>query len=166
MPDQISLDKRLKNIRAVVLDVDGVLTNGQLIYDSSGNEYKSFSVLDGLGIKKLMAIGIQVAIVTGRESNIVARRAKELGIEHVYQDVSAKDEVLNALVGTLGIPSVETLYIGDDEPDMPAMRIVGVAVAVANAVDAVKTIADYVTEKPGGEGAVREVCERLLAARL
>lgn len=160
-----TLDERLREIQIVVLDVDGVLTDGKLMFDSNGTEYKSFNVLDGYGLRKLMDEGITVAIITGRKSEIVSRRAAELGIEHVVQGVSAKDAALLSILDTLQLQSHQALYIGDDEPDLPAMALVGIRVAVANAIEKVKKIADLVTTKSGGEGAVREVCERLLAAR-
>ena len=166
MANEQDLDDRLKHIRVVVLDVDGVLTDGKLTFDAQGNEYKSFSVLDGFGLRKLKEQGIEIAIITGRSSTIVAQRAAELGIQHVHQGVAAKDVALHSILDALQLQSDQVLYVGDDEPDIPAMQLVGVAVAVANAMGSVKEIADFVTQKSGGEGAVREVCERLLAARL
>ena len=160
-----SLHDRLRRVRLVVLDVDGVLTNGQLTFDSSGTEYKTFNVHDGFGLRKLQRVNVAIGIITGRTSPIVASRARELDIVHVVQGSTDKATSFFNLVNELGLSADQTLFVGDDEPDLPAMRMAGLAVAVANAVEVVKLHADWVTERSGGEGAVREVCDRLFVAR-
>ena len=152
---------RLSLIRLVVLDVDGVLTNGQLTFDSNGTEYKTFNVQDGYGLRKLQHADVTIGIITGRDSSIVAARARELDIQHVVQGANNKAEALSVLMNELNLTAEQTLYMGDDEPDLPAMQMSGVSVAVANAVEVVRERADWVTTRNGGEGAVREVCDRL-----
>ncbi|MCE2407681.1 MAG: HAD-IIIA family hydrolase [Pseudomonadales bacterium] len=152
---------RLSLIRLVVLDVDGVLTNGQLTFDSNGTEYKTFNVQDGYGLRKLQHADVTIGIITGRDSSIVAARARELDIQHVVQGANNKAEALSVLLNELNLTAEQTLYMGDDEPDLPAMQMSGVSVAVANAVEVVRERADWVTTRNGGEGAVREVCDRL-----
>lgn len=151
----------LRRIRLVVLDVDGVLTNGQLTFDSNGTEYKTFNVQDGYGLRKLQQADVTIGIITGRDSSIVAARARELDIQHVVQGANNKAEALSKLLSELNLTAEQTLYMGDDEPDLPAMQMSGVSVAVANAVEVVREHADWVTTRCGGEGAVREVCDRL-----
>ncbi len=151
----------LRRIRLVVLDVDGVLTNGQLTFDSNGTEYKSFNVQDGYGLRKLQQADVTIGIITGRDSSIVAARARELDIQHVVQGANNKADALSKLLSELNLTAEQTLYMGDDEPDLPAMQMSGVSVAVANAVEVVREHADWVTTRCGGEGAVREVCDRL-----
>ena len=159
-----ALGNRLRRIRLVVLDVDGVLTNGQLTFDSNGTEYKTFNVHDGYGLRKLQEANVTIGIITGRESPIVATRASELDIRHVIQGATDKGESLSNLLNELKFTAEQSLFVGDDEPDLPAMRLAGISVAVANAVDVVKEHADWVTVRNGGEGAVREVCDRLYVA--
>lgn len=159
-----TLHDHLRRIRLVALDVDGVLTNGDLTFDANGVEYKTFNVHDGHGLRKLRQVNVTVGIITGRESPIVEARARELDIEHVVQGAENKAESLSILISELNLTSDQSLFVGDDEPDLPAMRLAGVSVAVANAVDVVKEHADWVTIRNGGEGAVREVCDRLFIA--
>ena len=161
MPDIESLLERLRRIRLVVLDVDGVLTSGDLMFDSEGTEYKTFNVHDGHGLRKLQKMNVGIGIITGRDSPIVTTRARELDITHVLQSATDKGETLSNLLSALELTPEQTLFVGDDEPDLPAMRLAGVSVAVANAVEVVKEQADWVTIRNGGEGAVREVCDRL-----
>lgn len=164
MPNSESLCDRLRRIRLVALDVDGVLTNGELTFDSNGAESKTFNVHDGYGLRKLQQADVTIGIITGRESSIVANRAHELGITHVLQGVTDKGEALSNLMSELKLFAEQTLFVGDDEPDLPAMHLAGVSVAVANAMDVVKQQADWVTVRNGGEGAIREVCDRLYVA--
>ena len=164
MRNSDSLLDRLRRIRLVVLDVDGVLTNGQLTFDSSGTEYKTFNVQDGYGLRKLQRVNVAIGIITGRSSPIVASRARELDIPHVVQGSTDKAESLSNLLRELQLSEEQTLFMGDDEPDLPAMRLAGLSVAVANAVEVVKEQADWVTNRSGGEGAVREVCDRIYVA--
>ena len=149
----------------LVLDVDGVLTDGGLYVDDKGQPSKKFNVKDGLGIKLAQRFGIQVAILTGKTSNVVDHRAKELGIEHVIQGSKDKGADIKALCETTGIPIQHAAMIGDDLPDLPAFAVVGFKIAVGDAVDELKAAADFVTTKAGGRGAVREAIEHLLKAQ-
>lgn len=152
----------LSKIKLLLLDVDGVLTDGRITYDSEGGESKSFDVKDGHGLKLLQRAGIRVGIITGRQSAIVARRAEELGIELVYQGAKDKSLPFNEIMQKLALAPEEIAYVGDDIVDLPVMRKVGFAATVADAVDDVKPFADMVTKLPGGRGAVREICEFIL----
>lgn len=154
--------QRLRRIRLLLLDVDGVLTDGRIIYDAQGVETKAFDVKDGHGLKLLQRAGVQVGIITGRSSEVVNVRARELGIDIVYQ--GAKDKLLpfQEILQTLRLAADEVAYMGDDLPDLPVLRRAGWAVAPVDAVDEVKPYVHYVTRRPGGRGAVREVCDLLL----
>lgn len=156
------MDERLKKIRLLLLDVDGVMTDGRIIFDSNGVESKFFNVKDGHGIKMLQRAGIRVGIITGRQSAVVDRRAQELGIELVYQ--GAKDKLVPFLeiLQKTGLTAEQIAYLGDDLPDLPVLRRVGFAATVADALDDVKPCAHYITRCSGGRGAVREVCDLLL----
>ena len=149
-------------IKLLLLDVDGVMTDGRITYDNDGGELKSFDVKDGHGLKLLQRAGIEIGIITGRQSEVVARRAAELGIELVYQGVKDKLVPFNEILEKLRISPEEVAYVGDDVVDLPVMRRVGFAVTVADAVEDVKPFADLVTTRDGGRGAVREVCDFLL----
>ena len=164
MASSETLHDRLCRIRLIALDVDGVLTNGDLTFDSSGTEYKTFNVHDGFGLRKLKQVQVTIGIITGRESPIVEARARELDITHVVQGAENKAEALSILLSELNLTADQSLFVGDDEPDLPAMHLAGISVAVANAVDVVKEHADWVTIRNGGDGAVREVCDRLFVA--
>ena len=163
------LDDRVKDraakIKLLMMDVDGVLTGGQIILDNEGNELKAFHVRDGHGIKMAMRAGITIAIITGRESKVVLVRAKELGIDEVHQKSFDKLETYTDLLSRLGMAEEEAAYVGDDIVDIPVMRRVGLAVAVADAEEYVKQEAHAVTLRRGGEGAVREVVDFILGAR-
>ncbi|MDH3455169.1 MAG: HAD-IIIA family hydrolase [Desulfuromonadales bacterium] len=152
----------LAKIKLLLLDVDGVMTDGRIIYDNDGGETKAFDVKDGHGLKLLQRAGIRVGIITGRQSAIVAKRAAELGIELVYQGAKDKSLPFNEIMQTLALKPEEIAYVGDDIVDLPVMRKVGFAATVADAVDDVKPFADLVTKRPGGRGAVREICDFLL----
>lgn len=151
----------MSTIKLAIFDVDGVLTNGQLFF-FPGGEGKAFHVHDGLGMKKLMTNGVEVAIITKRESQAVTDRMNELGIQHVYQGVQDKVACFQNLLGTLNITANDCAYLGDDEPDLAVMKQVAWPVAVANATPAVKSIAKFQTQKEGGFGAAREFCEAIL----
>ncbi|HEX9859911.1 MAG TPA: 3-deoxy-manno-octulosonate-8-phosphatase KdsC [Nitrospirota bacterium] len=155
---------RAEKIKLLILDVDGVLTGGQIILDNVANEYKSFNVRDGHGIKLAQRAGITVAIITGRESRVVEVRAAELGITEVYQHSLNKVDAYTDLVGKLGITGEEVAYVGDDIVDIPVMRKAGLSFAVADAEPYVRAAADMVTERGGGKGAVREVIDYILMA--
>ena len=152
-------------IQLLVLDVDGVLTDGGLYVDDKGKPSKKFNVKDGLGIKLAQRFGIQVAILTGKTSHVVDHRAKELGIEYVIQGSKDKGADINALCEQTGVPIRDTAMMGDDLPDFPAFAVVGFPIAVGDAVDEIKQAAAFVTTKPGGHGAVREAIEHLLKAQ-
>lgn len=157
--------ERLKAVKAVLLDVDGVLTDGGIYYDPTGREIKRFHVADGLGIELLKQAGIRVAILSGRASEALTRRAAELRILECYQGVRDKKAQIERLRQQWQLKQEELLYVGDDLNDLPAFETVGVRVAVANSAPELKARADFVTRAPGGNGAVREVCEWLLKAR-
>jgi 3-deoxy-D-manno-octulosonate 8-phosphate phosphatase (KDO 8-P phosphatase) len=155
----------LSGIRLLVLDVDGVMTDGRLHYGSAGETHKSFHVRDGYGIKAVLAAGIAVAVISGRTSPAVARRCRDLGIRHLHQGIEDKAAVLARLLASLGIPARRCACVGDDRPDLPLLAQVGLAVAVADAHPEALAIAHRRTRLPGGSGAVREVCDWLLASR-
>jgi 3-deoxy-D-manno-octulosonate 8-phosphate phosphatase (KDO 8-P phosphatase) len=157
--------ERAARVRALVLDVDGVLTDGRLYFDSQGNEMKAFSTRDGLGMRALQSHGILLALITGRQSEIVARRAANLGIEHVYQGRTDKLNALHELLAATGIDPQDVCYAGDDWVDIPVLDRVGLAVTVADADAVVKRHVHWITSRGGGQGAVREVCDLILAAQ-
>jgi 3-deoxy-D-manno-octulosonate 8-phosphate phosphatase (KDO 8-P phosphatase) len=142
----------------LVLDVDGVLTDGRLYYGSDGVELKAFHIQDGQGLKMLRATGIEIAIITGRTSRAVELRAENLGIAHVFQGVSDKLIVFEQLVARMALRPAAAAAIGDDLPDLPLLRRCGFAACVPEAPPLVRGHAHYVTDRPGGPGAVREVC--------
>jgi 3-deoxy-D-manno-octulosonate 8-phosphate phosphatase (KDO 8-P phosphatase) len=152
----------LANIEMLVMDVDGVLTDGSLIIHSNGSESKCFSALDGHGIRMWKRAGLDVALISGRASEPTLRRAEQLQIEHVFQDCHHKLPVLEKFLEQVSLSPEQVVYIGDDLTDLPVIRYAGFGVAVANAVAEVKRYADYVTIRPGGHGAVREVIELIL----
>ena len=152
-------------MRLLVLDVDGTLTDGRLQYGASGEIGQSFHVRDGYGIKALLAAGVAVAVISGRHSPAALQRCKELKIRHVYLGVEHKDAQLAQLLETLGLQWAQCTCVGDDEPDVPMLRCAGFAVAVADAHPSALAVAHRRTRQRGGAGAVREVCDWLLAAR-
>jgi 3-deoxy-D-manno-octulosonate 8-phosphate phosphatase (KDO 8-P phosphatase) len=156
---------RARAIRLAIFDVDGVMTDGTLYIGAQGEAFKAFNILDGHGVKMLQSAGIAAAIISGRSSEAVARRAAELAIAHVVQGTSDKVAAFEALIAGLALQPGECAFVGDDLPDLPVMRLCGLAVAVANAADAVKSAAHYVTRASGGRGAVREFCELVLRAQ-
>lgn len=164
--DDGGLLRAAADIRLLVVDVDGVLTDGRLYYDDGGREFKCFHVRDGYGLQQVMNAGIEVAVISGRPSRAAAARMAELGISHVVLGCANKLEALEALTARLNIPLEAVACVGDDVPDLPALLRVGLPVAVADAHLSVQTAARWRTQLPGGAGAVREVCDLLLAARL
>jgi 3-deoxy-D-manno-octulosonate 8-phosphate phosphatase (KDO 8-P phosphatase) len=152
-------------IRLVVFDVDGVFTDGRLYYGSDGTELKAFHVRDGHGIKELLRGGVQVAVISGRESDAVTRRMRELGIAHVFQGCNDKLPVLETLLRQLGIAAEDIACVGDDTPDLPLIERAGLGIAVSDAHPSVRAAAQFTTRAAGGAGAVREVCDLILAAR-
>ena len=159
------LKGKLKNIRLVILDVDGVLTDGRIIMDEQGRELRCFDVKDGFGVRALIRMGIKVAVISGRSAPCVAKRLQQLGVEDLYQGIFEKRQPYRELLKKYGVTPQETLFVADDVYDMPLLEEVGVKVAVADAVEEVKEMADWVTEHPGGRGAVREVAEAVLKAQ-
>lgn len=164
MPDP-ELAARLARIRLLALDVDGTLTDGAVTFGSDGGETKSFHIHDGLGIVLARHVGLETAWITGRTSPITERRAKELGVVHLYQGVRDKTVALADLADRTGLDVAQIAYMGDDLNDLPLLRRVGVALAPANAVTDVCAAADVVTPRAGGKGAVRDALEILLRAR-
>ena len=154
-----------KSIKLVIFDVDGVLTDGRLYFTCKGDAMKTFDVHDGLGLGFLKKAGIELALITGRKSKIVVQRAAGLGIKHVYQNAMKKIEPYEALLKKLHLTDNEVAYVGDDVLDLPIIRRAKLGVVVANALPYVKDHADYVTEKLGGNGAAREVCDLILKAQ-
>ncbi len=154
----------LAKVRLVAFDVDGVFTDGRFYLSDDGVESKSFCTQDGFGIRQLLKGGIEVAVISGRKSAAVERRMSELGVRHVIQACSDKTAAFDTLTDELGIGVEETAFVGDDIPDLPLLSKVGYSFAVANAVSAVREYCDYTTKASGGNGAVREVCELVLAA--
>ena len=156
---------RWSAVRALVTDVDGVLTDGGLYYAETGDELKRFDVRDGQGLVLLREAGVLVAIVTRKESTIVSRRARDLGIVEVHQNVTDKGGVVRDLLARHAVAPHAAAYVGDDVGDLPAMRLVGLPIAVKDAVNEVRRAAAYVTRSPGGHGAVREIADLILASR-
>ena len=152
-------------MRLAIFDVDGVLTDGSVWIGPQGEVFKPFNILDGHGVKMLQASGVETALLSGRESESVTRRAGELSIRHVIQGAGDKLAAFEALLGRAGVSAEACAFVGDDLPDLPVLRACGFAVAVANAVDEVKAACHYVTLAPGGHGAVREFCELVLRAQ-
>lgn len=156
------LKRKFKNISLLILDVDGVLTDGRIIMDDDGRESKQFDVKDGHGIKMVLRVGIRVILLTGRTSRVVSHRAQDLGISEVYQGARNKISVFRSLMKSGKISSERIAYVGDDIVDVPIFKRVGLAVAVADACEEAKKAAHYITKRDGGRGAVREVCEMIL----
>ncbi len=156
------LIKKIRKITLLVCDVDGVLTDGRIIMDNRGNELKHFDVRDGHGLKLIMRYGIGVALLTGRRSEVVTHRAEDLGITEVYQGIKNKGAFMEEYIQKNNCRGECIAYVGDDVIDIPVFRLVGFSVAVADASEHVKTVADYVTRLKGGRGAVRELCELIL----
>jgi len=157
--------EKAKKLKLLILDVDGVLTDGKLFFDNQGNEYKSFHARDGHGIKLLRQTGVEVAVISGRKSNSVALRMKNLGIEHVYQGYENKQAAFYEILKKTGITPEQAAHVGDDLLDLPVMTRAGLAIAVADANFAVKQRADWCTTLAGGHGAVREVCDFIMQAQ-
>ena len=159
------LSKMMKRIQLLLLDVDGVLTDGAIIYNHNGSETKIFNVKDGLGVKLALKAGIKIGIVSGRKSPALDHRCRDLGIRHIFSGIKNKAQILEQIIDQTGISPERTAFMGDDLPDLSLMRRVGLAIAVADAHQTVLETADWATAAAGGCGAVREVCEALLKAR-
>ena len=152
----------LKNIKLLLLDVDGVLTDGRITYNSDGTETKSFDVKDGHGLKMLQRAGINIGIITGRKSSVVEHRAQELGINLLYQGALDKLVPFQEILEKYSVKEDEIAYVGDDIVDLPILQRVGFSATVADALPEVKERVDYIAERAGGKGAVREICDLIL----
>ena len=160
-----SLSEKARQVRLLIVDVDGVLTDGGLHFDNRGEEYKTFSSLDGHGLRMLLDCGIEVAVITGRRSGIVEHRMNELGVSHLYQGCRDKLGAFRELLDATGLDAAAVAYVGDDLPDLPILTRTGLAIAVQNAHGFVKQHCDWVTTASGGRGAVREVTDFILHAQ-
>jgi 3-deoxy-D-manno-octulosonate 8-phosphate phosphatase (KDO 8-P phosphatase) len=160
-----NLVEKLRKIKMLILDVDGVMTDGRIIMDESGRETKHFDVRDGHGLKMLQRYGIKVVLLTGRQSEVVSHRARDLGIKEVYQKVFNKKEIFEKILKKNKLAPEEAAFIGDDIIDVPVLKSVGFSAAVDDAMDVVKKAVDYVTKNKGGRGAIREVCELIMQAQ-
>ncbi len=159
------LRERAARVRLVALDVDGVLTDGRLYFDSQGNELKAFNTRDGLGLKALQRFGIDLAIITGRKSPMVTVRATQLDIQHIYQGSDDKLSAYMDLLQKTGLAAEQVCYAGDDWVDLPVLLRVGLSVTVPDADEHVRERVHWVTHRRGGEGAVREICDLILSAQ-
>lgn len=157
--------QRARAVRLLVLDVDGVLTDGRLNFGEGGEQFKSFHALDGHGIKMLIESGVKVAILSGRRSGAVERRAADLGIVEIVQGAEDKRAGLEAMLARIGLTAAECAFMGDDLPDLPAMSRCTLAATVPGSPDTVKARSHYVTQRGGGDGAVRELCELIMRAQ-
>ena len=157
--------EKAKKIQCLICDIDGVLTDGLIYIDNHANEQKAFNIQDGLGLKLLMAAGIEVAVITGSQNAVIEHRMKQLDIRHYFKGQINKQSAFQELKTRLNLKDEAFAYVGDDLPDLPIMKQVGLSVAVSNAVAQVKEIANWNTELHGGRGAVREVCDLILKAQ-
>lgn len=157
--------QKAKQLKLLILDVDGVLTDGRLFFDAQGGEYKSFHARDGHGIKLLRQTGVEVAVISGRKSQSVALRMQALGVEYVYQGHENKIAAFEEIIQSMGIMPEQAAHVGDDLLDLPIMLRAGLSIAVSDANFAVKEYADWCTETAGGLGAVREVCDFIMQAQ-
>jgi 3-deoxy-D-manno-octulosonate 8-phosphate phosphatase (KDO 8-P phosphatase) len=160
-----SLLKKLRKIKLLILDVDGVLTDNGVYVGSDGIEFKKFNIQDGFGIYLVQKAGVKVALLSGRYSKATEYRAQELKIEHVYNGYTDKLKVYQELKEKLSLQDEEIIFVGDDLPDLPVLESVGVPMTVANAQPELKKVAEYVTRLPGGKGAVREIVNLILKAK-
>jgi 3-deoxy-D-manno-octulosonate 8-phosphate phosphatase (KDO 8-P phosphatase) len=158
------IEKKAKKIKMIMMDVDGVLTDGRIILTSRGDELKNFHVQDGQGITRARQAGLVIAFISGRSSEVVSRRAAELKVKEVYQDISEKIKIYSELVKKYGLEYEEVAYIGDDWADIMPLKKAGLSFAPANGVPEVKQVVHYVTQASGGAGAVREVIDIILRA--
>ncbi|WP_455209302.1 KdsC family phosphatase [Kaarinaea lacus] len=156
---------RAKNIKLVIFDVDGVLTDGSLFYGDDGQEYKAFNSRDGHGMKMLQETGVQIGIITGRTSEVVLHRMQNLQVQHIYQGRLEKLPAFEELISKLGVAPADVAYVGDDVVDLPIMIRVGLAITVPGAHDLAKQHAHWITSKPAGAGAARDICEMIMKAQ-
>jgi len=165
MLDMQEINERAKKIKVMIFDVDGVMTDGSLGLDDNGEEFKTFHSHDGLGLKMLKKTGIKIALMTGRTSNVVIKRAENIGAKHIYQGAEDKLLAFNALLSDMQVTAEECLMMGDDVVDLPPIRRCGLGIAVPHAMPLVKEYAHYVTTLQAGRGAVREICELVMKAQ-
>ncbi|PIV89225.1 MAG: phenylphosphate carboxylase subunit delta [Hydrogenophilales bacterium CG17_big_fil_post_rev_8_21_14_2_50_63_12] len=163
--EEWGIQERARAVRMIAFDVDGVLTDGSLIYGDDGQEYKAFNSRDGHGIKMLRASGVETAIITGRSSQVVLLRARNLGIAHLFQGADDKLGAFEKLLASMNLAPEQIAYMGDDLVDLPVLRRCGLAISVPDAPDAVKARCHYVTHTGAGRGAAREACELILRAQ-
>ncbi len=163
--NNLTIEERAKRIKVMVFDVDGVMTNGGLGLGDDGQEYKFFHSHDGLGLKLIRKTGIRIAIVTGRTSDLVLKRAENIKAEHVHQGVEDKLLAFEEIVKAMNVNMDECVFMGDDVIDIPPMRRCALGVTVPHAMPLVKQYADYITSKEAGHGAIREVCELIMRAQ-
>jgi 3-deoxy-D-manno-octulosonate 8-phosphate phosphatase (KDO 8-P phosphatase) len=156
---------KARDIKLLLLDVDGVLTDGNLLYTGSSGESKSFNTQDGFGLRLLGEAGIDVGVITARKSEVVARRAEELKMRYIYQGIPNKNEAFKEVMKASGLKPFQVAYMGDDWLDLVLLQQVGLAIVPANGAREVKAIAHYITERPGGAGAVRDACDLIIEAK-
>lgn len=159
------IKQRASKVKLIAFDVDGILSDGRLILGDKGEEFKAFYTQDGQGLVMMLKAGFELAIITGRSSNIVEQRMKELGIKHVYQGIGDKLAVFEKILEETGFTADQAAYMGDDLPDLPVIKRVGLGITVADAHEFVQQHADLRTKRNGGRGAVREVCDLILDAQ-
>ena len=156
---------KARDIKLLLLDVDGVLTDGNLLYTGSSGESKSFNTQDGFGLRLLGEAGIDIGVITARKSEVVARRAEELKMRYIYQGIPNKNEAFKEVMKASGLKPFQVAYMGDDWLDLVLLQQVGLAIVPANGAREVKAIAHYITERPGGAGAVRDACDLIIEAK-
>lgn len=161
--DFAQFKEQLKNVKLLSLDVDGILTDGGLYYTENGDELRKFNVKDGMGMKGVRLAGVEICIISASTTNAIQERGKRLGLSHVYTGAKNKIEILQKICDELGIGLENVAHMGDDLNDIPIMEKIGTPITVADGVDAVKAETIYITQKKGGKGAVREICDLLIA---
>ncbi|MBP3820464.1 HAD hydrolase family protein [bacterium] len=161
----MDIKEKAKKIKLMVFDVDGVMTDGSITYDENGVEYKTFNAKDGHGLAKMIKSGIMTAVITGRRNGTVDRRSQDLHFTEVYQGVKNKLPILEAIMQKYELSFDEVSYMGDDEPDIAILEHVGISACPADAVKRVKNICNFISEKDGGHGAVRELCDLVYDAQ-
>ncbi|TKB26258.1 3-deoxy-D-manno-octulosonate 8-phosphate phosphatase [Desulfopila sp. IMCC35006] len=164
-PQRVRALAKAREIKLLLLDVDGVLTDGTLLYTGSGEESKSFNTQDGFGLRLLGEAGVDTGVITARQSEVVARRTKELNMRFIYQGVGNKNDAFREIMRVSGLKPFQIAYMGDDWLDLVLLQQVGLAIAPANAVPEVQEIVHFITERPGGGGAVRDACDLLVEAK-
>jgi 3-deoxy-D-manno-octulosonate 8-phosphate phosphatase (KDO 8-P phosphatase) len=160
-----TIEAKALKVKCIIFDVDGILTSGQITYGLGDMELKTFHVHDGLGLKLLQNTGVKIAIITARESAIVTKRMAELGIVHVYQNAKSKRVAYDDLKATLKLEDADFAYVGDDLPDLSILNCVGLSITVADAQPIIQSRVDWVTDKKGGKGAAREICNLIMTAQ-